>query len=144
MLASGGRLCPYKPIADDDGIDLLLVDKQTRAIVELQVKCRSKVDDAKAETVQFDVQRNTFTGTVTGYVLALLLDGASVRKAWLIPQFELGCVAKALPGKLVIVASAKEHAKDRFRRFRHDDFDAMASVILSGLPSAGSSAAAAP
>jgi hypothetical protein len=45
MLASAGQLSPYKPIADDDGIDLLLVDKRSRAIVQLQVKCRTKVDD---------------------------------------------------------------------------------------------------
>jgi len=130
MLASGGRLSPYTPIADDDGIDLLLVDKLTRSIVQLQVKCRTKVDDPVAETVQFDVQLNTFSPSASGYVLATLLDGASIRKAWLIPRSELTSVAKSAPGKLVIVASAKAQSGDRCRRFRHDGFESIARAIL--------------
>jgi hypothetical protein len=130
MLASGGRLSPYRPIADDDGIDLLLVDKLTRSIVQLQVKCRTKVDDPRAETVQFDVQRNTFSPNARAFVVAILLAGASVRKAWLIPHSELTSAAKSAPGKLVIVASAKEQSGDRFRRFRHDGFESIARVIL--------------
>ena|SRR5579859_1079808 len=130
MLASGGRLSPYKPIADDDGIDLLLVDKQTRAIVQLQVKCRTKVDVAKTETVQFDVQLNTFAEDAKGYVLGILLDGATVRKAWLFPLAELRSVARSSAEKLVVVASAKDHSEDRFRRYRHDNFETVARVIL--------------
>lgn len=130
MLASGGRLSPFRPIADDDGIDLLLVDKLTRSIVQLQVKCRTRVDDPKAETVQFDVQLSTFAQGARGYALGILLNGASVRKAWLIPLSELRNVARASPGKLVIVASAKDHSADRFRRFRHDGFEPVVRVIL--------------
>ena len=29
MIESGGRLSPFQPIADDDGIDLLVYDKVT-------------------------------------------------------------------------------------------------------------------
>src|ERR1700761_5312911 len=111
MLASGGRLSPYRPVADDDGVDLLLVDKLTRSIVQLQVKCRGKVDDAKAETVQFDVQLNTFADGGKGYVLGILLDGVTVHKAWLIPRGELRSVARLSPVKFVVVASAKNKSK---------------------------------
>ena len=130
MLASGGRLSPFRPIADDDGIDLLVVDKLSRSIIQLQVKCRTKVDDPRADTVQFDVQLNTFAEDGRGYVLAILLDGSSIRKAWLIPLSALRSVARSSPGKLVIVASAKEQSEDRFRRFRHDGFESIARVIL--------------
>lgn len=130
MLASGGQLSPYKPIADDDGIDLLLVDKRSRAIVQLQVKCRTKVDDPKTETVQFDVQTGTFAEGAKGYVLAILLDGAVFRKGWLIPLARLRSVARTAAKKLVIVASAKEGTKDRFQPYRHDDFGALARAIL--------------
>ena len=123
-------MSPYKPIADDDGVDLLLVDKLSRSIVQLQVKCRAKVDDAKAETVQFDVQLNTFAQDAKGYVLGILLNGAAVRKAWLIPLSELRSVARSSPEKLVVVASAKDQANDRFRRFRHDGFETIARLIL--------------
>jgi len=46
--ASQGRLSPFKPIADDDGMDLLLFDKQTRRAIPLQIKCRRGFDDARA------------------------------------------------------------------------------------------------
>ena len=131
MLASGGRLSPYKPVADDDGIDLLVVDKQSRAIVQLQVKCRTKVDDPGAQTVQFDVQTGTFAEGAKGYVLAVLLDGATLHRGWLIPLTRLRSVARTAAEKLVIVASAKEGTKDRFQPYRHDSFGALARTILS-------------
>src|ERR1700761_8387259 len=130
MLASNGQLAPYKPLADDDGVDLLLVDKLSRSIIQLQIKCRAKVDDATAETVQFDVQLNTFAHDGRGYVLGILLNGAAVRKAWLIPRAELRSVAREASSKLVIVASAKDHSEDRFRKFRHDSLESVARVIL--------------
>lgn len=130
MLASGGQLSPFRPIADDDGVDLLLMDKRSHSIVQLQVKCRTKVDDAKAETVQFDVQLNTFAQDARGYILGILLDGAALRKAWLIPLSELRSVARPSSGKLVIVASAKEHSKDHLSKFRQDNFESVARVIL--------------
>jgi hypothetical protein len=132
MLASEGRLSPYKPIADDDGLDLLLVDKLSRSIIQLQVKCRTRVDNPKAETVQFDVQLNTFAEDGRGYVLGILLDGAAVRRAWLIPRAELRTVARSSSEKLVVVASAKDGSEDRFRRFRHDGFESVARAILGG------------
>jgi hypothetical protein len=130
MLASRGRLSPYRPLADDDGIDLLLVDKPSRSIAQLQVKSRTKVDNQKAQTVQFDVQLGTFAEGARGYVLAILLDGAALQKAWLIPAAKLRSVARSSPDKLVIVASAKAKTKDRFRKFRHDDFESVARAIL--------------
>lgn len=130
MLASKGRLSPYKPIADDDGTDLLVVDKQTRQIIPIQVKSRTKVDDPRAETVQFDVRLKTFARDGKGYILAVLLDGADLRAAWLIPSGKLAEVTTARTEKLVIVASAKSGAKDRCRQFRHDDFQSVARAIL--------------
>jgi hypothetical protein len=40
LLASDGRLTPFQPIADDDGIDLLVFDKRTRCAASVQVKAR--------------------------------------------------------------------------------------------------------
>jgi hypothetical protein len=130
MLASGGQLSPYRPLADDDGIDLLLVDKLSRSIIQLQVKCRTKVDNPKAGTVQFDVQLGTFAEGAKGYVLGVLLDGANFRKGWLIPLGQLWDVARAGPDKLVIVACAKEETHDHFRPYRHDDFGSLSRTIL--------------
>ena len=131
MLASKGRLSPYKPIADDDGTDLLVVDKQTRQIIPIQVKSRTKVDDPRAETVQFDVRLKTFAQDGKGYILAMLINGAELQAAWLIPSAKLAEVSTATTEKLVIVASAKSGSKDRCRPFRHDDFESLTHAILA-------------
>ena len=130
MLASGGRLSPFKPIADDDGTDLLVVHKETRCITPIQVKSRTKVDDPKAETVQFDVRLKTFARDGEGYLLAVLLDDANLKAAWLIPTDQLDKVTRKTPEKMVIVASAKAGSKDKFSRFRCDDFEAIVRAIL--------------
>ena len=36
-LTSQGRLAPFKPFADDDGIDLLIYDKETKRALPIQV-----------------------------------------------------------------------------------------------------------
>jgi hypothetical protein len=132
MLASKGQLSPYRPVADDDGIDLLLVDKLSRDIVQLQVKARTGVDNAMAGTVQFDVRLNTFAEGARGYFLGVLLEGAALDKAWLIPLAGLRDAARTATGKLVVVASAKGASNDRFRKFRHDDFGSLSRAILGG------------
>ena len=73
-LASRGRLAPFKPFADDDGIDLLIYDKETKRALPIQVKSRTKFDNEKAQTLQFDVQRSTFTDGGRSHLLAVLLE----------------------------------------------------------------------
>lgn len=138
MAASGGRLAPFEPVADDDGVDLLLFDKLTGKAVPLQVKSRTGFDDPKTETVQFDVRHSTFAER--GYSLLALLDGTAVRKLWLIPGDRLAGVATRKASKFVVVASAKAGSKDRYREFRHDGLASAAEEILrhivgSSLPS---------
>ncbi len=101
--ASGGRLSPFKPIADDDGIDLLLFDKHTRKATPVQIKCRRSFDDPKAQTVQFDVRLKTFAAEGERYLLCVKLTGALVDTLWLIPARDLSTVARETPSKLVIV-----------------------------------------
>jgi len=45
---SDGQLCCFQPVADDDGIDLLIYNKATRLTLALQVKSRLVVDPAIA------------------------------------------------------------------------------------------------
>ena len=45
-LASGGRLAPFKPFADDDGIDLLIYDKVTKRALKIG---QVELEDASAE-----------------------------------------------------------------------------------------------
>ena len=38
LIASNGRLSPFAPLADDHGIDLIVLDKVTRRTLAIQVK----------------------------------------------------------------------------------------------------------
>lgn len=128
VLASSGRLAPFTPFADDDGIDQLIYDKRTRASLPLQIKSRTGTE--KAGTVQFDVRLSTFQCENGGLILYVLLDGCAVRMAWLIPVAELENVARHANGKLVIVASASPNSRDRFSQYRHDDLNGVAAALM--------------
>ena len=130
ILASGGRLAPFRPFADDDGIDLLIYDKATRRNVPVQVKARTGVDDERAGTVQFDVRLATFAAEGAGFIAAVLMDGAAVQLAWLIPTKEFAEVARSGKEKLVMVASAKPGSSDRYRSWRHDDMTSLAGALI--------------
>jgi hypothetical protein len=130
MLASRGRLSPFKPLADDHGTDLLLFDKTTQRSSPLQIKCRTGFDDAAAQTVQFDVRLKTYAQEGSGFILAALLDEAAIRVCWLFSVSEFSAVAKQKDSKLVIVASAKPSAQDKYRPYRHDNLASVARKLL--------------
>ncbi|NIJ43496.1 hypothetical protein FHS78_003811 [Parvibaculum indicum] len=130
ILASGGRLAPFRPFADDDGIDLLIYDKATRRSVPVQVKARTGLDNDRAGTVQFDVRLATFAAEGAGFIAAVLMDGATVQLAWLIPTEEFGDVARSGKDKLVMVASTKPGSSDRYRAWRHHDMTSLAGALI--------------
>lgn len=129
MHASGGRISPFKPFADDDGTDLLLFDKLTKRAIPLQVKCRTGLD--KGGTVQFDVRLKTFAREGSGFIMAALLDGTTVRTSWLIPARKLERVARSNSIKLSIVASPAPNSNDKFRAYRHASLAAVARELLA-------------
>ncbi len=55
LIASNGRLTPFVPLADDHGLDLIVLDKVTRRSISIQVK--SAIANASRGTVQFDVRK---------------------------------------------------------------------------------------
>jgi hypothetical protein len=128
MHASGGRISPFKPFADDDGTDLLLFDKLTKIAIPLQVKCRTGID--KGGTVQFDVRLKTFAREGSGFALAALLDGTAVQMSWLVPASKLDSVARMNSEKLTIVASPAPNSNDKFRPYRHASLTSVTGVIL--------------
>ncbi len=135
MLASGGRLSPFLPLADDDGIDLVLLDKVTAAALTIQVKSRTGVDNEKAQTVEFDVRLATFSARADAYMLALLLDeaGQGIRSAWLVPNAELERVSNRKRDKLVITPSAKTTSNDRYAPYRCRTFAQVCARFLTAL-----------
>jgi len=115
-MASDGRLSPFRPIADDAGVDLLIVDKLTRRSLSLQVKSRAGID--AGGTVQFDVRRETFISAPDAFLLAVLLDltVGAVACSWIVPMTDLEGIAQ--PGSLTIVPSPKETSRDRYTPYR--------------------------
>jgi hypothetical protein len=128
--ASAGQLSPCKPIADDDGMDLLLFDKVTRRAIPLQIKCRRNFDDPKAQTVQFDVRLKTFTQEGEGFLLCVKLEGVVIETLWLIPAAELRTVARPGGTHLTVVPSAKPTSMDRLTPYRMTSFDDVVARII--------------
>ena len=118
MLASSGRLSAFLPMADDDGIDLLVRDKITGATFPIQIKSRTAIDLSTGGTVQFDIRLKTLSSD--GYLLALLFDwqAASVERAWLVPMHELENVAIIRRDKLSITPAVKDTSRDRYTPYR--------------------------
>ena len=132
MEASGGRLTPFKPFADDDGIDLLIFDKITRRAMPLQVKARRNYDHETGRRVQFNVRVKTLSET-GGDILLVKLDGLHIEATWLIPAAELRGVALAKGEHLVCVPSAKPTSSDRFTPYRKGTMaDVVAAILARG------------
>ena len=135
MLASGGRLSPFLPLADDDGIDLVLLDKVTAAALTIQVKSRTGVDNEKAQTVEFNVRLATFAARADAYMLGLLFDeaGQGIRTAWLVPNTALEDVSNRRPDKLVLTPSAKPTSNDRYTPYRCRTLAEVCARLLTAL-----------
>ena len=133
-IASKGRLSPFKPFADDDGLDLLLFDKVLKKSTPVQIKCRTKVDDERAQTVQFDIRLKTFAREGCGVVLCALLDGLSIKSIWLFEATQLQTLARVTPEKLTIVASVKATSRDKFQPCRCDTLATVVDKIISLTP----------
>ncbi len=135
MLASGGRLSPFLPLADDDGIDLVLLDKVTATALTIQVKSRTGVDNEKAQTVEFNVRLATFAARTDAYMLGLLFDeaGQGIRTAWLVPNTALEDVSICKPDKLVLTPSAKPTSNDRYTPYRCHTLAEVCERLLDAL-----------
>lgn len=89
-----------------------------------------KVDNEKARTVQFDVQKSTFTDQSGSHLLGVLLEGADLVCSWLVPMSELQTAARDGKSKLIIVPSAKPTSNDRFTPYRRHSFDDVAQDLI--------------
>lgn len=118
ILASRGRLAPFRPVADDNGHDLLVYDKQTRRCVPLQIKCRTALDRGPGKTVQFDVRINTFAREGDGMILFVMTENDRIGTCWLVPVAELEGVSRRSAGKLSVVASPNPESRDRYTSYR--------------------------
>jgi len=129
LIASNGRLAPFVPLADDHGLDLIVLDKVTRRSISIQVK--SAIANASRGTAQFDVRKQTYSKVAGEYLLMVVFEPARMALAasWLIPMAIVPDVATEQPEKYALVPSLKPTAKDRCRPYRHDDAHALVAAI---------------
>ena len=120
MLASNGRLSPYAPVADDDGVDFLIKDKLSRAVVELQVKAAFVPRSNAPGTAQFDIRKRTFNEMSGGFILAVMIDpsNGAFWCGWLIPVCELPGISRSARGCYIITPNPSETSKDRYTKWR--------------------------
>ena len=136
LIASNGRLCPFVPLADDHGLDLIVLDKVTRRSVAIQVK--SAIANASRDTVQFDLRKQTYSAAEGEYLLMVVFEPARMGLAasWLIPMAQVPKCSTEQADKYALVPSLKATSNDRCRPYRHDDVRALAAAIQNELASA--------
>ena len=125
MIESGGRLTPFQPLADDDGIDVLIYDKVTGRAAPLQIKARTNTlrkrgSEDRGNTAHFEHSKATIRADRSSFLLCVLLDPSlrSTGTAWLIPIGDVPTVANDKGSKYVIRASRVEGTMDRYRNYQ--------------------------
>lgn len=137
MKASDGRLSPFQPLADDDGLDVLFFDKLTGNSVAIQLKCRTvsirkRNSDERGNIVHFQVRQATFNEARQAYLVAALFndDLSQFLTTWFIPMALLPEVAKDISGKWVIRPSKAANSADRYTLYRCFTADELAQRII--------------
>ncbi len=130
MLGSKGRLSPFVPLADDHGIDLIIADKETGALLPLQVKSWTK-EPSKTGIIQFDLQRKTFRQKAETLLVGVLFDveTASIRQSWVMTMNDVEEVASVYKEKYAIGPSVRPNTRDRYRPFRHETVKSLVHAI---------------
>ncbi len=144
MVESGGRLSPFAPVADDDGIDLLIYDKKSGRAMPVQVKSRTitlkkRGSQQRGNVVHFEVRAATFRSNRYAYLIAVLLseDASRIECAWLLPMRELPTIASARTSKYVIRASRSLTSSDRYSQYQCKDMNALVARLLKTFDSPG-------
>ena len=125
MVESEGRLSPFQPIADDDGIDVLIYDKITGKAVPVQIKARTNTinkpgKQERSNTVHFEVRKSTLNAERKAMLLCILLDEhlRKTERAWLLPIAMLPTIASDRSTKFVIRANKLLSTKDKYKPFQ--------------------------
>lgn len=131
MKASDGRLSPFQPLADDDGLDVLFFDKLTGRSVAIQLKCRtvtlfkrgpkdSNLPKVRGTGTHFEVRKATFNDTRRAYLIAALMneDLSSFLTTWFVPLADLSRIGKSSEKKIVIRPNTAALSRDKFVTYR--------------------------
>jgi hypothetical protein len=125
MKASDGRLAPFQPLADDDGLDVLFFDKLTGNSVAIQLKCRTVTlfkpgTKERGTGTHFEVRRATFNEARRAYLVAGLMSEDLTRflTTWFVPLSLLPQLGRGTDKKIVIRPNTSPSSNDRFVPYR--------------------------
>ncbi|WP_186146293.1 hypothetical protein [Burkholderia gladioli] len=151
MKASDGRLSPFQPVADDDGLDVLFFDKLTGNSVAIQLKCRTvairkRNSDERGNVVHFEVRQATFNEARRAYLVAALANEELTHfvATWFIPMAQLPRIGKDRSDKWVIRPSKSADSADRYTPYRCLTSEELVQRIIDVCEARGNCPAALP
>lgn len=123
-------------MADDDGIDLLVYDKQSGKAIPVQVKSRTvplkkKGSSERGNVVHFEIRKATFKSDRYACAVFVLLtrDASAIECAWVIAMGDLPTCAISQSKKYVIRPSKSVNSKDKCSQYRCADWRALGSRV---------------
>lgn len=138
MIESNGRLSPFQPIADDDGLDILIYDKKSGKAIPLQIKSRTSTikkrgSNEPGNTVHFEVRKATLKAERRAYLLCVLLSKNLLKteRAWLLPLSEVPIIASERESKYVIRANKQISSNDKYKQFQCKDIEEVADSLIN-------------
>jgi len=125
MIESGGRLSPFQPVADDDGIDILIYDKITGNALPIQIKARTTTINKRGKqergnTVHFEIRKATLRKERKALLLCILIDYTlrATERAWLLPLTDVPTIATDKGNKYAIRANKQLSSKDKYKSYQ--------------------------
>jgi len=138
MIETNGRLSPFQPIADDDGIDVLIYDKLTGKSAPIQIKSRTNTlfksgTKERSNSVHFEVRKATLREDRKAMLLCVLLDEnlRSTERAWLLPLSILPDIAADINNKYVIRANKQLNTRDKFKKYQCESIKEVANQLIA-------------
>jgi len=140
MIESRGRLSAFVPVADDEGIDLLVYDKKTGRDLPIQIKARTGTikkprKEEKGNIVHFEIREAAVKNEKYAYFLGVLLaeDLRITVRAWLIPMKDVRKVLNKQKkyGKYIMRASKSLSSRDKFSAYRCENVSEVSQRLLA-------------
>lgn len=142
MIETDGRFSPFSPLADDEGIDLLIYDKKTGKALPVQIKSRTggiTKNGKESNTIHFEIRSVSLKNKKYAYFLAVLLtkDIRSVERAWLIPMKDISSLLniRKKQKKYIMRANKSLTTKDKFRDYQFENINEVTKRIKKILDS---------
>jgi len=136
MIETDGRFSPFSPLADDEGIDLLIYDKKTGKALPIQIKSRTGgiiKKGKESNTIHFEIRTVSLKNKKYAYFLAVLLtkDIRSVERAWFIPMKDISSLLniRKKQKKYIMRANKSSTTKDKFKEYQFENINEVTKRI---------------